>query len=96
MLKERRVYADFQNVDARRRLVLTCAGTLKDLERHGIELKEGLVLTFYSDDADEEGNPDDLIVQGIVSYDEVQKHWTATINWQAIKHVSELSRKRTK
>jgi hypothetical protein len=90
MREEKRIYVDFQKIDNQRRLVLTCLGTIQDLARHGIELKEGLVLTFYSDDADEKGNPDELIVQGRVSYDEVQKHWTATIDWRAIRHVSEL------
>jgi len=90
MREEKRIYVDFQKIDNQRRLVLTCLGTIQDLARHGIELKEGLVLTFYSDDADEKGNPDELIVQGRVSYDEVQKHWTATIDWRAIRHASEL------
>jgi hypothetical protein len=47
------VYADFQNIDDANRLRLTCAGTLQDLAQHGIQLYEGSVLTFYSDDADD-------------------------------------------
>lgn len=62
---------------------------MQDLGRHGIELREGLVLTFYSDDADDRGNADDLIVQGLVQHDSNANHWTAVIDWQAIKHVSD-------
>lgn len=85
-----RIYADFQKVDAQGRLVLSCIGTVQDLARHGIELKSGLVLTFYSDDADDEGNPDDLIVEGVIEFDGALNQWVARIDWKAIKHASEL------
>ena len=89
MLSPVRIYADFQKVDDRGRLILTCQGTLQDLAHHGIELREGLVLTFYSDDADDQGNPDELVVEGLVEYDGNAHHWTAAIDWQAIKHASD-------
>jgi hypothetical protein len=89
MLNPVRIYVDFQKVDDEGRLILTCAGTLRDLSRHGVELRDGLTLTFYSDDADDEGRPDDLIVEGSVQYDEQARHWTAVIDWQAIKHASD-------
>ena len=84
-----RVYADFQNIDDAHRLRLTCAGTLQDLAHHGIQLHEGLVLTFYSDDADDHGQPDELRVEGVVHYDADGQCWVATINWAAIRHASE-------
>ena len=84
-----RVYADFQNIDDANRLRLTCAGTLQDLAHHGIALHEGLILTFYSDDADEHGQPDELRVEGVVHYDPDGQCWVATINWAAIRHASE-------
>jgi hypothetical protein len=34
-----RVYADFQNLDDLHRLRLTCAGTVRDVERQDIELR---------------------------------------------------------
>lgn len=89
MLDPVRVYVDFLKVDDEGRLILTCVGTLRDLERHGIELRNGMTLTFYSDDADDEGKPDDLIAEGSVQYDEGAGRWTALIDWQAIKHVSD-------
>ena len=84
-----RIYADFQNLDDCNRLRLTCAGTLQDLERQGIQLQDGLILTFYTDDADDEGRPDELRVEGIVHYDKEGHCWVATIDWNALGHASE-------
>jgi hypothetical protein len=53
-----KIYAAFQDLDYGNRLRLTCVGTSQDLARHGIQLQEGLVLTFYTDDADDAGHPD--------------------------------------
>ena len=75
-----KVYADFQNIDDANRLRLTCAGTLQDLAHHGLQLCEGLVLTLYSDDADDQGQPDELRVEGVVHYD---------ADWAAIRHASD-------
>jgi len=83
------VYADFQNLDDQNRLRLTCAGTRSDLERQGIELREGLVLTFYADDADDEGRPDELRVEGVVSFDAGQGCWVAAVDWTALRHASD-------
>jgi hypothetical protein len=85
-----KVYADFQNLDDDNRLKLTCAGTIEDLTRQGIELREGLVLTFYMDDADDEGRPDPLLAEGIVHYQEEDRCWVASIDWSALRHASEL------
>ena len=84
-----RIYADYLKTDSRGRLMLVCYGTKRDLELHGIELREGLSLTFYTDDGDEQGNPDDLLVDGIVSYDEVDKHWVARIDESTFRYASE-------
>jgi hypothetical protein len=84
-----RVYADFQNLDDENRLRLTCAGTRRDLERHGIELREGMNLTLYTDDANDNGQPDELLAEGIVQYNEAEMCWVARIDWQAVRHASE-------
>jgi hypothetical protein len=87
-----RVYIDFHNVDDLNRLRLTCSGTLQDLESQGIELREGLALSFYSDDADDQGRPDDLLVDGVVRYSEEEQCWVAEIAWKAIRHASDDKR----
>jgi hypothetical protein len=84
-----RIYADFQNLDDHNRLRLTCAGTTQDLQRHGLELQEGQVLTFYTDDADEQGRPDELRVEGVVHYDRAEQCWVAAIDWRGLRHASE-------
>jgi hypothetical protein len=84
-----RVYADFQNLDDYNRVKLTCAGTREDLARQGIELHEGLLLTLYSDDADDEGRPDELRVEGNVHYHAEEKCWVAAVDWAALRHASD-------
>jgi hypothetical protein len=84
-----RVYADFQNLDDSNRLRLTCAGTARDLARQGIELREGLILTFYTDDADDQGRPDELLADGVVHYSAADKCWVANVDWSALRHASD-------
>jgi hypothetical protein len=50
-----RVWVDFMKIDTRGRLLLTTLGTLEDLRKHRVELTEGLSLSVYSDDADDQG-----------------------------------------
>jgi hypothetical protein len=84
-----RVYADFQNLDDDNRVQLTCAGTLEDLERQGIELYDGLVLILRTDDADDAGQPDELWAKGVVHFDEAHQCWVASIDWTDLHHASE-------
>ena len=84
-----RIYADFQNLDGENRLRLTCAGTRRDLERQGIQLREGMVLTLYTDDANDEGQSDELLAEGIVHYNQAETCWVAAIDWQTIRHASQ-------
>lgn len=67
-MSEPRIYADFQKLDEDNRLILTCRGTLHDLQRLGLQLHEGLRLAFYTDDAGDKGRPDDLLIDGIVQF----------------------------
>jgi hypothetical protein len=84
-----KVFADFQNLDDANRVRLTCAGTLQDLARQGIQLQQGLVLTLYSDDADDQCQPAELRAEGVVRYDTDGQCWVATIDWAAIRHASQ-------
>ena len=87
-----KVYADFHNADALGRVRLNCTGTLEDLARQHIELRDGLVLTLYTDDLDRQGNSDELLVDGAVSYSNTENCWVAAIEWTAIHHVSSGNR----
>jgi len=83
-----RVYADFQNLDDENRLRLTCAGTRRDLERQALELREGMALTLYTDDATDDGQSDELLADGVVHFNQAENCWVAIIDWQAIRHAS--------
>jgi hypothetical protein len=83
-----RVYADFHNLDDENRLRLTCAGTRRDLERQAVELREGMALTLYTDDATDDGQSDELLADGVVHFNQAENCWVATIDWQAIRHAS--------
>jgi hypothetical protein len=85
-----RIYADFQNADAAGRLRLNCVGTTKDLARKHVVLRPGAILTLYSDDVDVEGNSDELEVSGVVEYSEAEQCWVARVDWNALRHASEL------
>jgi hypothetical protein len=87
-----KVYVDFQNLDDFNRLRLTCAGTQEDLLRQGVQLREGLVLTCYMDDEDDEGRPDELRAEGTVHFNETEHCWVAAIDWSGIRHVSDEKR----
>ncbi len=84
-----KVYADFHNADPQGRLRLNCVGTIEDLARQQVELHEGLQLTLYSDDVDDQGELDELLADGVVSFSQEEHCWVATIDWSAIHHASE-------
>ena len=84
-----KVYADFHNADANGRLRLNCVGTIEDLARQSVTLHDGMPLTLYADDLDAKGEPDELLVNGVVSFSEEEHCWVAAIDWSAIHHASE-------
>ena len=73
-----RVFADFHNADTQGRLRLNCIGTVEDLARHQIVLRDGLCLTVYSEE---------LEVESVVRYSTEENLWVAVIDWNAIRDV---------
>ena len=71
-----RVFADFNNADEDSNLRLNSIGTMEDLARQKIELKNGKILTFYSED---------LEVEGIVKHSPEENIWVAVIDWDNIR-----------
>ena len=55
-----------------------------DLSQHQVSLLEGQLLTLYSDDLDEKGQMDELLVEGVVTYSEEEHNWVAVIDWSQI------------
>ena len=84
-----RVYADFQNADSKGRVRLNTVGTLKDLARQQVQLRTGLVLTLYSDDADTGGRADELRAIGVVEHSAEEGCWVAAIDWTKVGHASD-------
>ncbi|MDZ8140160.1 MAG: hypothetical protein RM049_33535 [Nostoc sp. DedQUE04] len=76
-----RVFADFHNADAEGRLRLNCIGTMEDLANQSIELRDGQLLTVYSED---------LEVDGVVQFSEEEKLWVAAIDWDRIRQVEDF------
>ena len=70
------VYADFHNADAEGRLRLNTIGTIRDLSRQGITLRDGLPLTLHDDE---------LEVDGEVCFSPEEHLWVAAIDWDAIR-----------
>jgi hypothetical protein len=91
-----KIYADFHNADSQGRLRLNCPGTMEDLAQQQVELREGLLVTLYADDLDDKGELDELLVDGVVSFSDVEGCWVATIDWAAITHASESHRANAK
>lgn len=75
-----RIFADFHNADAQGRLRLSCIGTIEDLSRQQIQLKNGQLLILYSEE---------LEVDGLVQFSEAENIWVATIDWDRIRTVED-------
>ncbi|MBI2807072.1 MAG: hypothetical protein HYX68_18995 [Planctomycetes bacterium] len=83
------IYGDFNNLDSQNRIRLTTLGSIQDIARLGLHLKDGLALTVAMDDADDAGNPDDLMADAVVRYNEKEKCWVAQIDWSKVQNRSE-------
>jgi len=68
---------------------LICAGTLKEITGKGIKLKDGLHLLIWSEDQDDDGKADNLIVEAVVKFSDVDKCWVAQFDYAQLKHESD-------
>jgi hypothetical protein len=73
-----KVFADLHNADTQGRTRLNCIGTIEDLARQQIVLRDGVCLTLYSEE---------LAVEGVVEYSTDEYLWVAVIDWCAIKGI---------
>ncbi|MBO0700470.1 MAG: hypothetical protein J2P46_18880 [Zavarzinella sp.] len=83
-----RLYADFQNLDDEGRVRLNTQGTLQDLARLNRTLTDGAPVVLYTDDADEEGRPDDLLVDAVAQRT-AEGAWVADADWHSLRHASD-------
>jgi hypothetical protein len=73
-----RIYADFHNADEQGRLRLNCVGTIEDLARSSVELRDGEKLVLYSEE---------LEADGVVAYSASERLWVAAIDWHQIREL---------
>ncbi len=85
------IYADFHRLDDQNRIVLDSVGTRRAIAQLQLQLRPGMVVLLHTDDADESGQPDDLMAIGVVQFDNMEKRWVARVNWQRLFHRSQRS-----
>jgi hypothetical protein len=71
-----RIRVDFQNSDAGGRVRLMSLGTVEDLNRLGVVLREGLEVVLYCLE---------LEADGVVLYSAEEKRWVANIDWNQVR-----------
>jgi hypothetical protein len=79
------IYADFHNADAQGRVRLNTVGTVSDLSRQQVHLRDGLNVALYSDDTDELNQERRLVVDGRVVYSAQEQCWVAEVDWEKIE-----------
>lgn len=65
-------------------------GTTQDVMLNGIKLEEGLSLSFYCEDSDGEGRPNELLFEGTVHCDSEKAEWYVIIDEKTYRHVSDV------
>lgn len=76
-----KIFADFNNADQQGRVRLTTNGSLADIRRLNLELKDGMQV-FLDDD---EG----LTTIGYLKYSDDEKIWVVQIDWDNLQHRNE-------
>ena len=71
-----RVFVDFHNSDRLGRVRLNTVGTIQDLNRLGVVLREGTEILVYCHEAEAEA---------VATYSKEEGLWVATIDWSKIR-----------
>ena len=66
-------------------------GTWQDLEEEKIIPAEGMKLRFWTDDADESGESDNLLFEGTIHYKQDENRWSVQIDESTYRHESDKS-----
>lgn len=70
------VYADFNNADPSGRLRLNGAGSLRDLARLGLQLRDGMPLTIHDEV---------LAADGEAAYSPDEAMWVVLVDWTLVR-----------
>jgi len=82
------LWVDFNNMSDYGVVRLNCSGTISEIAKKKIELKDGLKLIVWTEDQDDDGNPDNLEVEAEVKYHEVEHVWVAKFDEDKWRHQS--------
>lgn len=82
------LWVDFQNSSVEG-VRLICNGTLAEIQKKNIKLFPGLKLVILTEDYDDDGNQDNLLVEATVGYSDSEKCWFAHFDGAQLLHGSE-------
>jgi len=71
-----KIFVDFNNSDRQGRVRLNCVGTVEDLNRLGIVLREGTEMLLSCVE---------LEIEGIATYSTEEGLWVARVDWDRIR-----------
>lgn len=75
------IYVDFNEMLEPDLVLLSKTDERTDSSGKIIKLYEGLAISIYSDDTDDQGNPDPLIAEGVVEKNTFQHPWGHAAKW---------------
>lgn len=53
-------------------------------------LREGMRLSFYCDDSDDNGDRGDLVFEGVIHFDSEKNQWYVIVDETSYRHSSEI------
>lgn len=71
-----KIFADFNNADKEGSVRLNCHGSIRDIERFGVELFEGKEILLIDEDG--------LEASGILHFSTEENIWVAKISWNKL------------
>jgi hypothetical protein len=82
------LWVDLNNI-GKEGVRLICKGTIDELNEKSIILHDGLELLIWDYDQDNSGNSDNLTVNAIIKYSDIDKCWIAQFENKDLMHESE-------
>jgi hypothetical protein len=86
-----KLWADF-NTNSKNGLLLICNGTLEEIKKQQIELKDGMRLLIWDEDFDDNNIQDNILVEAIAKFNPELNCWEAVFDWKEITHESDLKK----
>ncbi len=90
------LHVDFNEMLEPDLVLLPQTDEVVDRKGNIVQLYEGLFISLYSEDSDEQGNPDNLTAEGWVEMNNFQHPWGQAAKWccrinhQGIRHESDI------